>query len=95
LLGLLRKPRRGWAIFTIAATGFVLLSQAVTLWVPAGEPAPGTRPPALLASVMLLATVGVLMAVAHAGVPGSSPGAGPSNDRPPSDGRNRGSTAPS
>lgn len=66
VLSLLGKPHRGWAIFTMAVTGFVLLSQVVTHWMPSGEPKPGTRALALLATLMLLATLGTLMVVAHA-----------------------------
>ena len=86
LLGLFGKPHRGWAIFTMAATGFVLLSQSVTHWMPSGEPKPGTHMLALLATVMLIVTFGTLMVVAHSGVQkpaagGSSGGGNAGNPR--------------
>lgn len=87
VLGLLDKPHRGWAIFTMAATGFVLLSQVVTHWMPSGEPKPGTRTLALLATVMLLATLGTLMAVAHSGIPDRATGDGGSGDGGDNSGR--------
>jgi hypothetical protein len=76
VLGLFGRPHRGWAIFTMAATGFVLLSQVVTHWMPSGEPKPGTHTLALLEAVMLLVTLGTLVVVAHARVPGSTTGDG-------------------
>ena len=88
LLGLLGKPHRGWAIFSMAATGFVLLSQVVTYWMPSGEPKPGTRTLALLATLMLLATLGTLMVVAHTGGSGAATGNGGASDTSPPDGRN-------
>jgi len=95
VLGLLRKPHRGWAVFTLAASGFVLLSQVVTHWMPSGDPKPGTRTLALLATVMLVATFGTLMAVAHAGAPSTDTGDGGSSGSRPGDGRNpSGSDAP-
>lgn len=87
LLGLMGKPHRGWAIFTMAVTGFVLLSQAVTHWMPSGEPRPGTRALALLATVMLLATLGTLMVVAHTGVADRAAGDGGSGDNGDNSGR--------
>jgi len=60
-----REPHRGWAIFTMAASGFVFLSQAVTHWMPDGYPEHGTRAMALLATARLFATFCLLLVVAH------------------------------
>jgi hypothetical protein len=85
-LGFIGRSRRGWAIATLAVTGFVLLTQAVTHWMPAGDPKPGTRTLAWLATVMLLATLGTLLVVAHAGAPAPSPGRGGSGSEAPEHG---------
>ena len=74
LLALAGKPSRGWAIFTMATTGFVLLSQVVTHWMQSGEPTPDTRALALVATVMFLATFGTLMTVTHLGIPDRATG---------------------
>ncbi|MBL9170286.1 MAG: hypothetical protein JNN07_21300 [Verrucomicrobiales bacterium] len=68
LLGFWGKPQRGWAMLTLSATAFVMISQAVMNWLPAGDPVAGTRNLAILATVMVVITVGTLMAVAHIGV---------------------------
>lgn len=82
-LSLLGRPHRGWAIFTMAATAFVLLSQVVTFWMAVGDSRPGTRTMAWLATVMFVATMGTIMIVAHTDVPGPATGdAGPSSRRP-------------
>jgi hypothetical protein len=64
LLCLAGKPCRSWAMFTLAATGFVILSQMVTHWMPSG-----TRALAVITTVMFIFTFGTLLAVAHLGGP--------------------------
>lgn len=68
VFGFLGKPQRGWAILTLSATAFTMISQAVTNWLPTDGSVAGTRTLAILATVMVVVTVGTLMAVAHVGV---------------------------
>jgi hypothetical protein len=68
VFGFVGKPQRGWAMLTLSSTAFVMISQAVMSWLPAGDPGAGTRGLAILATVMVVVTVGTLMAVAHIGV---------------------------
>ena len=68
VFGFMGRPKRGWAILSLSATAFVLISQAVMNWLPTGDAVAGTRTLAILSTVMVVATVLTLMAVAHIGV---------------------------
>jgi hypothetical protein len=95
VLGLLGKRIRGWAIVTMGATGFILLSQIVSHWMPLGEPKPGSRTVALIATMMFVATVGALMVLVHGGAATRSAGDDGSSGGPPPEGRDpSGSDAP-
>jgi hypothetical protein len=80
LIGYTGRTCRGWAILTMAATCYVLLTQVVTYGMSSGDPKPGTRPVTWFASAMLMMTFGTLLTLAYAGVP-----APPTGDRASSD----------
>lgn len=65
--GLLGFCRLMWVGWTIGLTGAVLVTQTVTAWMSADEIKSGSRLAAILMTVMLFASVGVLAYVLHFG----------------------------
>lgn len=62
------KARKAQVLLTLAPVAFVLLSQAVTSWGGNAGADEGRRAAALVATLLLVLTVGVLMRVAYFGV---------------------------
>lgn len=65
LLGIISRPRRGWAIFTLAVTGFVLLSQMITGWTTPGEAKAATAFFRWMTTSMFAITFGALTIVSY------------------------------
>ena len=65
ILALAGHKRRAWAVLTVVALAFVLLTQMVHAWsAPAGE-TPGKLAGALLLTVLMMMTVGMIMYLLH------------------------------
>ncbi len=74
-LGVVSKPRRGWAILTLAVTGFVLLSQMIIGWTTSAEMRAAAEVFRTISTVMFALTFGMVMVLAYGtlGEPSSSP----------------------
>jgi hypothetical protein len=59
---------KAWSIVTLIPVSFVLLSQAVIAWAGAGEAVPGRRMAAAVITLLLVASIAMLMRIAYAGV---------------------------
>jgi peptidoglycan/LPS O-acetylase OafA/YrhL len=85
IVALAGHRRRAWAILTLMAAGFVVLSQTVTAWMAStGEPSAGPFG-RLLLTLLLPLTVGLLMYLLHGERPPEiyETGPGRRNDPPP------------
>jgi len=65
LVALAGHKRRTWAVLTIVAVIFVILSQVVQAWIPATTMESLSLAVRLLVTLMLLMTVGMLMYLLH------------------------------
>jgi hypothetical protein len=65
IVGLTSHKRRTWAVLTLIPLAFVLLTQVVHAWSASASVTPGKLPGALLLTVLMLSTVGMLMYLLH------------------------------
>ena len=68
LRGMLGKRGKALPILTLVPTTFVMLSQTVITWSGGGQEVPGRRTVAVVITVLLALSIGMLMRIAYAGV---------------------------
>ena len=68
VLALLGNRRKVWAMLTLIPISYVMLSQTVTIWMEGIQDVTGRRTAALVITVMLVFSIGMLMMIAYAGV---------------------------
>jgi hypothetical protein len=65
IVGLAGHKRRTWAVLTLIPAAFVVLTQVVHAWSASASATPGKLAGALLLTVLMLMTVGMLMYLLH------------------------------
>jgi hypothetical protein len=65
VVGLTSHKRRAWAVLTLIAVAFIVLSQVVHAWLASATEAPGRLVDALLLSFIMLLTVAMIMYLLH------------------------------
>ena len=65
IVGLAGHKRRTWAMLTSVALAFVLLTQVVDAWSASASETPGQLAGALLLTLLMLLTVGMMMYLMH------------------------------
>lgn len=65
IVGLAGHKRRTWAMLTLVALAFVLLTQMVDAWSASASETPGKLPGALVLTWLMILTLGMLMYLMH------------------------------
>ncbi len=65
IVGLAGNKRRTWAMLTLVALAFVLLTQMVDAWSASASETPGKLAGALLLTFLMILTVGMMMYLMH------------------------------
>jgi hypothetical protein len=81
LLAVGGKKGKALPILTLIIINFMMLSQTVITWFGGGREEPGRMPAALVITVLLLVSLGMLMTIAYAGILFGRPSTSPTIDR--------------